>query len=182
MTETWKDVNGYEGAYQVSNLGNVRSLHWRGTDEVRIMGQRKKNTGYFNVLLSKNGVARYALVHRLVAEAFIPNENCYATVNHIDENIENNNVENLEWCSLVDNIHKYCENHGMKYGDNRIKVPRKRRLNSNVLQMDKSGNVLKIWDCIAEVHNAENYNAWSISQCCDNKRKTAYGYKWQYAV
>ena len=175
MTETWKPIKGYEGLYEVSNYGRVKSLNWNGKGTVGYMTLRKKNTGYLAVLLSKNGVSKYALVHRLVATAFIPNPENEETINHIDEDKTNNRADNLEWCSRTENVRKYKLNH-------KGFVQRKKKNASAVLQIDKSGNIVNIWNSIASVHNELNYNNWSISQCCENKRKTAYGFIWQYAV
>lgn len=95
--EEWRDVIGYEGLYQVNNLGNVRSLHWYGGDKIKEISQHNLN-GYMNVHLYKNGKLKNCGVHRLVARAFIPMEEGKEIVNHKDENRANNCVENLEWC------------------------------------------------------------------------------------
>lgn len=115
MTEEWRDVPGYEGLYQVSNLGNVRSVGRCITDTHctrRFSGRRLKqfvNRGYKVVTLSKQGVLKQIKVHRLVAEAFIPNPESYPEVNHKDENKANNLVGNLEWCDG-----KYNSNYGTR--------------------------------------------------------------------
>ena len=178
--ETWKDIEGYDGKYQVSDLGNVRSLNWKGTSEVRLLNKRFTNAGYHKVLLSKNGVCKYSLVHRLVAEAFIPNPEGKQTVNHIDEVKTNNNVSNLEWCSLRENIDKYFINHSSDIYEKRRATFRKNA--RAVSQIGENGEVVRVWSSVAEIHNTMNYNNWSISQCCDGKRKKAYGYSWEYAV
>ena len=114
MLEVWKDIPNYEGFYQVSNLGNVKSMQRTKKHSYNSIAQlkekmlRPQNTnGYLFVRLSKNNEIKRYLVHRLVALTFIPNPNDYLEVNHIDENSLNNNVENLEWCS-----HKYNINYG----------------------------------------------------------------------
>ena len=97
--EIWKDIEGYEGLYQVSNTGKIKSLKsWGGNNE-RIMKPRNQGTGYLSIGLSKDKKCRQFLVHRLVAQAFIPNPNNYDFVNHKDENKTNNVIENLEWCT-----------------------------------------------------------------------------------
>ena len=111
MTETWKDVVGYEGLYEVSNLGNVRSLNWRGTRCARMLCKRPNNYGYLCVLLSSKNVSKKLTVHRLVASAFLDNPSEFSDVNHIDEDKTNNSVWNLEWCSHADNVLKYRSNH-----------------------------------------------------------------------
>ena len=99
MIEEWKDVVGYEGLYQVSNFGNIKSLF-------RYKRQLKPviRNGYESVKLCKNKNAKFVSVHRVVAEAFIPNPQKLPIINHKDENKQNNCVENLEWCTNVYNI------------------------------------------------------------------------------
>lgn len=100
--EIWKDINGYEGLYQVSNLGRIKSLPKFHQGE-RILKERIDRYGYLYIGFFKNKVKKYYKIHRLVAEAFIPNPKELPCVNHKDENKTNNNVENLEWCSVAYN-------------------------------------------------------------------------------
>lgn len=105
---TWKDIEGYEGLYQVSSTGLVRSLDRINSAGKRIKGQirhqTKNKNGYLYVNLCKNGVVHNCSVHRLVANAFIPNPDDLYTVNHKNENKEDNRVENLEWMTLQNNL------------------------------------------------------------------------------
>ncbi len=103
MKEIWKDIEGYEGLYQVSNLGDVRSLKYAGGNKVKILKQGNVN-GYKRVSLHKNNKQKNYFVHRLVAMTFIPNPNNLPLVNHKDENKTNNSVDNLEWCTQKYNI------------------------------------------------------------------------------
>ena len=98
--EIWKDIEGYEGIYQVSNKGRIKSFY--GVKE-KILVTRTKGHDYEKVLLSKNGVGKTFLIHRLVAKAFIPNPENKPEVNHIDGNKKNNCVENLEWMTCSEN-------------------------------------------------------------------------------
>ena len=102
MKEIWKDIPEYEGLYQVSNLGNVRSLNYNRTGEIKLLKQGNVN-GYKVVILYKDGKKKNYLVHRLVAIAFLPNPNNLPIINHKDENPSNNNVNNLEWCTQAYN-------------------------------------------------------------------------------
>ena len=99
MMEEWRAVPGYEGLYEVSNIGNVRNVR-RNT----LLRLTKTNNGYIRVGLCKNGIKTGFQVHRLVAQAFIPNPNNLPQVNHLDENKTNNNVDNLEWCTAKYNL------------------------------------------------------------------------------
>ena len=108
--EIWKDCVGYEGKYQVSNLGNVRSIsNNKGTYQERLLSQRQTTTSdYLYVNFTVKDVTTHHSVHRLVAKAFIANPSNKATVNHIDGNKLNNNVCNLEWNTYSENIkHAY---------------------------------------------------------------------------
>ena len=100
MEEVWKDIEGYEGLYQVSNLGRVKSFH--GYSE-KIMKNSKGSGGYQTLALTKNKIPKHVLIHRLVAQAFIPNPESKPEVNHIDEDKTNNRVDNLEWMTHIEN-------------------------------------------------------------------------------
>ena len=100
INEIFKDVKGYEGYYEISNLGRVRSTSYKGK---RILKPAITKNGYLNVVFCINQKKEHKFIHRLVAETFIPNINNYSTVNHKDENKLNNCVENLEWLSVEGN-------------------------------------------------------------------------------
>ena len=102
--EIWKDIEGYEGLYQVSNKGRIKSLNYRRTGKERVLSSSPTSSGYLVVCLYKNKKPKPFLIHRLVAEAFIPNSDNLPEVNHKDENKLNNRVENLEWCDREYNI------------------------------------------------------------------------------
>lgn len=108
IIEEWKDVPNYEGLYQVSNLGRIKSLRDKnGKAREKILKLKLSKFGYYQICLCKNGKQKWYFVHRLVALAFIPNPNNLPQINHIDENKTNNYVENLEWCTS-----KYNSNYG----------------------------------------------------------------------
>ena len=179
MTEIWKDIKGYEGIYQVSSHGRVRSLKY---SKERILKPRKDKGGYKQVELCRDGKGKTYRVHRLVAEAFIPNPNNLPCVNHkIDdyEHRSDNRVENLEWCTVAYNNN--YGNHGKRI--------------SNANKGDKNPRARKIicvttgekFDCIT--YAAETYNAsrTNISNCLNGRRKTAGKHpitgeklKWEY--
>lgn len=164
-SEEWAQIKGYEGVYEVSNLGRVASI--RG-------GKRKilkpsKPTGYFQVVLSKNNSKRTYRVHRLVAEAFIPNPENLPVINHIDEVKTNNFVENLEWCTV-----KYNTNYGTGLSrsvDGRSK---------EVVAYDQSGNIIHRFKSIKEA-GRNGFSSGHISSCCRGRRKSHRGLHWKYA-
>ena len=107
-TEIWKPIQGYEN-YVISSLGNVKSLNYRQTGKEHILKQSANEHGYQVVYLYKQNKRKHFLVHRLVAEAFIPNPDNLPYINHRDENSSNNCVSNLEWCT-----HEYNVNYGTR--------------------------------------------------------------------
>ena len=119
MKEIWKDIEGYEGLYQVSNLGRVKSFPRIGTHarKIKIIKIMEDRIGYKFIHLSKNNKQKRKSIHRLVAETFIPNPNNYPCINHIDECKENNKVNNLEWCT-----YSYNNNYGTKISRQREKI------------------------------------------------------------
>lgn len=111
MQEIWKDIKEYEGCYQVSNMGRVRSLTrkvptfngYRIT-KGKLLKPLKTNRNYFRVCLKQNQKNKYISIHRLVAETFLNNPNNYPVINHIDGDTANNTVTNLEWCTQSHNV------------------------------------------------------------------------------
>lgn len=176
MTEIWKDVEGYEGCYQVSNFGRVKSLgngNARNPNfqKERIMKASKNKYGYFRICLCKDGKHKYYSIHRLVAIAFIPNPNNLPQVNHKDECKTNNRVDNLEWCSV-----KY----NMTYAT-RIQ----RFIESDTNNPKKSKKVLcietgVIYPSTKQVEREFGFSHNNISYACSGKYKQAYGFHWKY--
>ncbi len=174
MEEIWKDVVGYEGLYQVSNLGNVKSLNWGKTGKSKNLWLKPHTKGYLQVELAKNGIKHFYLVHRLVAEAFIQNPFNFPVINHIDEDKTNNSVSNLEWCTKSYNTRYSMDLHPTrKHKELRFNLP--------ILQLTLNGEIVKTWECSRTIFLETGMSDWSISECCRGNRKTAYGYKWQYA-
>lgn len=187
--ELWKDIQGFEGLYQVSNMGNVRSCSWKNMGFPKNLFLKKHNKGYRHVELVNKGTKKAFLVHRLVAEAFIPNPNGYPFINHIDEDKTNNRVENLEWCTQRQNMRAYFNNHpeftwengGGVYGRHRHKKSKYGDTNRNVRQLNMDGSFVKLWESAAEIAYENKWKQSSIAECCRGKRQKAYGYKWEYA-
>ena len=181
MEEIWKDIKGYEGVYQVSNLGNVKSVerfvkHSCGGNKVvkeKIL-KTGKRAGYYSVLLSKEGVHKNFCVHRLVAEAFLDNPNNLPCVNHKDENKTNNYVDNLEWCTS-----EYNQSYGTKGKRVSIKMTNG-KLSKPILQYDLDGNFIKEWISGMEIQRQLGFSRGNISNCCLGRYKQSNGYKWKY--
>lgn len=182
QNEVWLPIPGYE-QYMVSNLGNVKScakvirtgfggLHYQ--KEITL-SQRTRENGYKVVDLSSNGVKKTKYVHRLVAEAFIPNPNNLPCVNHKDENKSMNVVWNLEWCDYSYNL---------TYGTLPIRFREKRinrkDMSKHVIQMTLDGSVIAEYPSAREAERVTGIKCQNIGQCCLGRRKTASGFKWKY--
>lgn len=180
--ETWKDILGYEGLYQVSDLGNVRSLNWRNRGITKNLYLKHQNRGYFQVELAKNGKRRTFTVHRLVAYHFVPGFREGLVVNHLNEDRQDNRAENLEWVTQSENAKYSCRPiPGVSY---KRHVPKgtARKCKTPVVQINMNGECVKEWASAVAVKVALGYSDWSIKQCCEGKRHSAYGYSWQYAT
>jgi len=182
--EIWIDIVGWEGLYQVSNHGRVKSYDrilrsGRSTSGLRlrkgvILSQwlDSRGKGYYNVSLSKDyKLIRYC-VHRLVAMAFLPNPNNLPQVNHKDENPQNNHVSNLEWCT-----HKY----NINYGTAMQRSGEKRR--KPILQLDRETmTIIGKFNSIKEAAEQLNINYASLKNCLRkvNGQETSGGFKWRF--
>ena len=162
-SETWKDVVGYEGLYKVSDKGNVYSVARKDSIGRKLGGRILKpcydRDGYLVVNLCKNGVLKRKYIHRLVAEAFLPNPEGLPQVNHRDEIKDNNNVENLEWCD---------SKHNINYGTRNERISKKvRAVNA------KTGDVVE-FNSTAEA-GRKGYDQGSVSAACRGTHKTRTG-------
>lgn len=174
MKEIWKDIEGYEGLYQVSNFGRVRRFYKNG--KVRILKPLSNKKGYLRVNLRKDNLLKTLSIHRLVAQAFLPNPNNLSQVNHKDEDKTNNNVSNLEWCDA-----KYNLNYGSRNEKASIKLKNHQKLSKVVIQIDKNTNVvINIFPSIREAERQTGFSNAHIQKCCKGKYKTTGGYKWEY--
>lgn len=165
MKEIWKDIKEFEGIYKVSNLGRIKSLVRGGTNGGIITFKERHR--YLRARLWKNGVVKTIGVHRLVAQAFIPNPNKLVEINHIDGNKLNNVATNLEWVTHSENmIHAY--NNGF-------------RKTKKVMQL-KNGMLIKTFLNINRASLETGIEYASIYWCANGVYKTAGGFEWRYAV
>lgn len=184
FTEVWKDIEDYEGLYQVSNLGRVRSVDFsfengKSTYIQRRIINQEPLRGYLKVNLSKNNKHKHFQVHRLVAEAFLPNLDNLPQVNHINECPWDNAVWNLEWCDA-----KYNVNYGnclTKRGNTQKKTMSTMK---PVLQYTLDGQFVAEYPSMKEAARQTGVDNTYISTCCREYRnsKTAGGYIWKYKI
>ena len=171
--EIWKDIKGYEGLYKVSSEGRVKSLERIIVDSIgrkrtineRILKNSLKNCGYIYVNLYNGGKR----VHRLVAEAFIPNPEDKPEVNHKDEDKTNNCVENLEWVTAKENAN---------FGTRNVRVAK--ALSKPVAQYTKDEELIKVWSSINEAGCQLGISQGNISLAAQGKQNTCGGFVWKY--
>lgn len=179
MSEQWRAVVGYEGLYEVSSTGRVRRL--AGISEgkhkypvkARELKQSRRN-GYPFLALCKAGKPKREYVHRLVAEAFIPNPDNLPCVNHKDETRTNNNVENLEWCTKKYNVN---------YGTRAQRFSEIMRNKSCGVQMfSRDGELITVFRSVMDAHEATGISISNIAECASGtgRHKSAGGYIWKY--
>ena len=163
MKEMWKDIPEYEGLYQVSTYGRVKSLK-------RLKKTKLKNQEYVFIKerilkqhSNKKGMGKTKQVHRLVAETFIPNPNNLPQINHKDKNPNNNYINNLEWCNA-----QYNNNYGTRI----------ERMTKKIEQYTKDNEFIKLWKNEAEI--IKTLKIYHIGDCCKGKRKTAGGFLWKF--
>ena len=161
VLEIWKDIKGYEDLYQASNTGKVRSLK-----NNLILKQQCDRYGYFRVILYKNSKISNKLVHRLVAEAFVPNPEKFNIVNHKDENPKNNNFSNLEWCTQ-----KYNANYG------NAQVKRLKTRTKPLIAINTKTGFIREFNCINDAVREKFYYKF-IKQCLNGNKKFYKGFKW----
>ena len=182
MEEIWKDIDGYEGLYQVSSLGNVRSLNYGGRGYTGLLTPKCNNRGRLWVELKNGGIKKTAQIHRLVGATFIPNPGKLPQINHKDENPKNNVVENLEWCTASYNTRYSVDRHPERYKRGGGHGHRAwKHGDVKIVQLSESGEVVRIWAGTPEIIKNTKWRTSSITSCCFGKRKTAYGFKWQFA-
>lgn len=190
MKEIWKDIKGYEGLYQISSSGNVKSL-----DRYIINKNGDKqffpekyltqgfNNGYLKVTLSKNNKQKTFRVHILVAKAFIPNPENKSEINHIDGNKSNNRIDNLEWNTRSENeLHAYKNGLAKPSDKQKQAVAKyaKENYSKKVIQYSLNGIFIKEWNSMHDVWRELGIRPSYICRCCKGLRNQTYGYIWKY--
>lgn len=186
MKEIWKPIKNFEELYQISNLGNVKSIgrykysfkdNKKIYEDKEIMLKTINDRGYMKLHLSKNGKRYLRYIHRLVAEAFIPNPKNYPQVNHIDEDKLNNSIENLEWCTAKYNINYGTARArtivGLKKYNSSHRNPNSKRV--------RCVETNKVYQTLVEAGEDIGISYTCISAQLHGKQKTAGGFHWEYA-
>lgn len=182
MKEIYKDIEGFEGLYQVSNLGNVLSLNYLNQKHPKILKPIRHHLGYQMVHLRKDCKTHIKMIHVLVAKAFIPNPDKKPIVNHIDGNKAHNTVDNLEWVTYKENTQ-----HAIRIGihDPKAIRPNRGKDNANskpILQYSLDGEFIKRWDCISDASRYIGCNPCMLINNASGRIKTAKGYVWKYST
>ena len=190
--EIWRtavyDGEIYEGLYKVSNLGRILSLNYNHTGKPKLMTPRKRKDGYLQVDLWKNGESKTCRVHRLIAETFLPNPENKPCVNHKIEGKKGKKINmvifntdgsvnkektTIEWVTPKENNNYGTHNEKMR------KTLTNGKLSKKVLQLSLSGELIREWPSTRECER-NGFSSGIISECCNGKRKTAYGFRWKY--
>ena len=178
--EVWKDVPNYEGIYKASNFGRIKmvkrtlidSLGKKINKKEHILKPRTGNR-YYMIALYKNGKREDLLLHRVIAQTFIPNPENKPFVNHKDENCFNNCSDNLMWCTQKEN---------MNWGTINERMSKNSKSKRKVNQYDMDGNYIKTWDCMTDFYKSKGLKLKTgIIECCKGRRQSHMGYKWKYA-
>lgn len=198
MSEIWKDIPGFEGLYQVSNLGRVKRLplgkQYPSRQTHNNIRRVHVKNGYEQVNLSKCNKVKWFAVHRLVALAFLPNPDNFPCVNHKDENKLNNKVENLEWCSRSYNARygtakqrqlatlkeRDPNNLRTQKGLDTRKINGRQNARKSVIQMTMDGTIVNVFPSMSDAAKMTRSCLASICNCCKGLRKSTNKYKWKY--
>ena len=181
LVEVWKPIMGYEGLYEVSNLGRVRSLF---SNNERVLKNVIGSNGYSYVTLSVNNERCIKTIHRLVCEAFLPNPENKPCIDHVNTIRSDNRLENLKWCTHKENINNPLTKE-KKCGDNHPKpmlgkYGKENHLSKPIIQFTLDGELVRKWDCARMVEQQLGIRHNNISKVLNGERKTAGGCTWEY--
>lgn len=178
MKEIWKPIEGTNGKYEVSNTGKVRSLDYKNTGEIRELKPATDPKGYLRTALSQGNKWKTVKIHRLVAQAFIPNPENKPQVNHKDGNKQNNCVENLEWATNYDNAHHALE-HGLFKNSLEATKKANQARKKIVIAIDEHGN-RRVFESQSEASRQLNINRRHLQLALKGERKHVKGYIFVY--
>lgn len=184
MKEIWKDIDGYNGIYKVSNLGRIKSNGFeylqkgkggnvfRRKSQPKILSQSYTVEGYLVVTLIKNGIAKQHKVHRIIADAFIPNPDKKPVINHINGQKDDNRIENLEWCTVKENT-EHAHSTGLCGRNAKAKC---------VARVDESGKILEVFESALQAakHFGHYSSASNLHKVCRNGRGKWCGHMFRY--
>lgn len=181
--ELWKPVLNFEGIYEVSNFGKIRrisydNLMYKHKNKIPYyIKSRYDKDGYVRYTLCNGKILKQVFAHREVAKAFIPNPDNFPVINHKDCNIKNNNVDNLEWCSITYN-NRYIK----KMGRTNYCYGKKHPFSKTVLQLDRNGNLIQEFESTGDVQRKLGISSSQIRACCNpNSRvKTVHNFIFKY--
>lgn len=176
--EEWKDIKGYETLYQISNYSRIKSLEKYKCRNIKILKPYKNYNGRYDIKLYKNGKKKGFFVHRLVAEAFIPNPENKLEVNHIrpvTKEICDNRVCNLEWCTRSENS-LWMVKCGNMYQPCLGKIGKEHHSSKAVVQLDSKGEFIKIWENARQIDRELGISYKFVSRCCRHDCQTAHGF------
>lgn len=191
--EVWRDIPGYEGLYQISSLGRVKSLsrkvargsHLMSVPE-KIMKQSMAANGYFVVNLNNQGYKTH-YVHRLIAESYIENPNALPCIDHINADRTDNRIENLRWCTVAENNRNPITRKRMSEGSMGavLTEEHKKKLieaSSKPIQQKKNGTLIRVWPSASQASKSLGICGQTICRCCNHpeRSKTAGGFEWSY--
>jgi len=190
--EIWKDITDYQGLYQVSNYGRIKSLNriiYRNRLKkdiayslgCKIMKQVKGKRGYLVLALWNGNISKRVTAHRIIAKEFIHNTHNKPFINHIDLDKTNNSLNNLEWCTPKENIVHAHKNGAMPITYNKGKFGNESPLSKLVGQYDLNGNLIKVWESTKDAQRKQTgFKQTGVWKCCSGIRKQYKGFKWSY--
>lgn len=188
INKIWKDIKGYEGLYQISNLGIIKSLNRAVNSRLdnegnpimnirkgRFLKQTINNQGYYRIILYKSSISKSYFIHKLLGIHFIDNPDNKDVVNHIDGNPSNNKLSNLEWATYSEDK-QHAVNTGLIHsGGNNYNA-------KSINQYTLNGIFIKTWESMMDIKRDLGIDNRYVSAVCRNKQKTACGFKWKYNI
>lgn len=175
----WLPIYGYEGIYEISDFGEVKSLNYNHTGKEKILAKKRHRSGYDTVVLCKNAEKKNKSIHILVAQAFVDNPQRKPQVNHKDGNKHNNCAENLEWVTASENIKHSFDVLG-KQPINKGRLGKSHYAAKPIYQYSLDGTLVKTWDCVSDAAREIGCKPCQILNNVKGRNRTCHGYMWRY--